>query len=484
MTTGPADFRVGLEPLDAEVEDVELEVQGTVPDWLSGTLVRNGPGRWTAQPGGQGEQVGHWFDGFAMLHRFALSQGHVHYASRYVHSPAWRAAVEQGRLGFAEVGTNPRRRWTERVTGFARPPRTGTNASVNVLRLGGRYMAVTETPDAIPFDPVTLETLAPVRYADDLPGETFSAHPHHDRARGALVNLAAEYGRRSRYHVHELPDGSLTRRLVASVDTDRPSYMHSFAMTPRFVVLVEYPLVADPLALLMGRTILDSYQWRPLRGTRFTVVERATGAVVSRTRTEAFFCFHQVNAFEDGDDLVVDLPVMPGEQGLKQFLLAELMSTSARTPAGELRRYRVPTGGGPITYRLLSTAPVEFPRIAYEQVSGQPYRYVFGVGTLESRTTSFGDRLVKIDVETGAVRTWSEPGCFPGEPIPVAPPGPPAPREDDGVLLSLVLDGVARRSFLLVLDAGTLTELARVPLPHPVPHGFHGQWFDDPLVEA
>ncbi len=480
VPTSGNDYRVGFEALDAEVDDVKLEVHGVVPDWLSGTLVRNGPGRWTARPGGQGERGRHWFDGLAMLHRFGLARGRVRYASRYVHSPAWRAATEQGRFGYAEVGTNPTGSLFQRLGRLARPPQTGTNASVNVLRLGGRHVAVTETPDAIPFDPLTLETLDPIRYADDLPGDTFSAHPHHDAERGSMINIGVEYGRRSRYHVYELPDDSLTRRLVASVDTDQASYLHSFALTPRFVILVEYPLVADPLALLVGRTILDSYRWRPGRGTRFTVVERATGAVVSRTRTEAFFCYHQVNAFEDGDELVVDLPAMPGEQGLRQFLLSELLGTSARTPAGELRRYRVPLDRGAISYRLLSSAPIEFPRIAYEQVAGRPYRYVFGTGTEETRTTSFADRLVKIDVETGAVRTWSAPGCFPGEPIPVAPqiaPGGPGPREDDGVLLTVVLDAVARRSFLLVLSADTLAELARVPLPHAVPYGFHGQWF-------
>lgn len=474
------DFRVGLEPLDAEVDDVELEPLGPLPSWLSGTLVRNGPGRWTARPGGSGERGRHWFDGLAMLHRFIIGEGGVRYANRYLHSPAWSAATEHGRFDFAEVGTVPRG-WRRRLRALGRAPRTGTNASVNVLQLGGRPVAVTETPDAIPFDPLTLETLPTIRYTDDVPGDTVSAHPHHDRERNALVNVGVEYGRRSTYHVSELPDGSLTRRSIASVPTDLAAYMHSFAMTPRFVVLVEYPLVADPIALLTGRPIIDSYRWRPARGTRFTVVERATGEVVVRTRSEAFFCFHQVNAFEDGPTLVVDLPAMPGEQGLRQFLLAELLSTGARTPAGELRRYRVPLDGAPISYRLLSAAPLEFPRIAYDQVSGRPYRWVFGVGAEQSRTTTFGDRLVKIDVETGSVRTWSESGCWPGEPIPVTPPVGigPAPAEDAGVLLSVILDARARRSFLLVLDAESFDEVSRVWLPHAVPLGFHGQWFGD-----
>ena len=56
----------------------------------------------------------------------------------------------------------------------------------------------------------------------------------------------------------------------------------------------------------------------------------------------------------------------------------------------------------------------------------------------------------------------------------VAAPG--AQREDDGVLLSVVLDAGEGSSFLLVLDAGTLSEIARATVPHHIPFGFHGQF--------
>jgi carotenoid cleavage dioxygenase-like enzyme len=51
--------------------------------------------------------------------------------------------------------------------------------------------------------------------------------------------------------------------------------------------------------------------------------------------------------------------------------------------------------------------------------------------------------------------------------------------EDDGVLLSVVLDAERGTSFLLVLAADSFTELARAELPHPVLLGYHGQFFDD-----
>ncbi len=48
--------------------------------------------------------------------------------------------------------------------------------------------------------------------------------------------------------------------------------------------------------------------------------------------------------------------------------------------------------------------------------------------------------------------------------------------EDGGVILSVVLDAATRRSFLLVLDAGSFEELARAEAPHHIPFGFHGEY--------
>ena len=44
------------------------------------------------------------------------------------------------------------------------------------------------------------------------------------------------------------------------------------------------------------------------------------------------------------------------------------------------------------------------------------------------------------------------------------------------MLLSVVFDGEAGDSFLLVLDASDLSEIARATAPHHIPFGFHGQF--------
>ena len=56
-------------------------------------------------------------------------------------------------------------------------------------------------------------------------------------------------------------------------------------------------------------------------------------------------------------------------------------------------------------------------------------------------------------------------------------PAPDPDAEDDGVLLSVVCDPPADRSTLVCLDAATMTERARAPLPHRLPYGFHGQFY-------
>jgi carotenoid cleavage dioxygenase-like enzyme len=84
--------------------------------------------------------------------------------------------------------------------------------------------------------------------------------------------------------------------------------------------------------------------------------------------------------------------------------------------------------------------------------------------------------LVKVDVTDGSYRSWAQDGAWAGEPVFVPRPGADG-AEDAGVVLSVVLDADAGRSFLLVLDAQSFEEIARAQAPHHIPFGFHGQFF-------
>jgi carotenoid cleavage dioxygenase-like enzyme len=463
LGTAPADPRLGLTSLDEETTVDRLALRGELPSWLAGSLIRITPA--------QLDHARHWFDGLAMLNTFTIRDGAVSYASRFLDSQDHRHVCEHGepaRRGFA---TDPCRSLFQRVASLFAESATD-NCNVNVACLGERWVAMTETPMAIEFDPETLATVGPAEWDDRLPEHFASAHPHHDHARGELVSYVIHFSRVSSYRPFAVCDGKNSRRQIGKVRAKEPAYMHSFGLTDRYVILFEQPLVVNPLKLaLSNRPLIENYEWKPERGTRFLVIDREDGSLRASVDAEAFFTFHHVNAFEDGGQLVVDLVGYDDPSVIDALYLDALRSSPGATSPGTLRRYRLPLDGGDAVRDDLAPLRMELPRIAYRRRNGHPYRYMYAAG--ESAPATF-DSLLKVDVGDGSARSWREDGCFPGEPVFVGDPG--AEREDAGVVLSVVLDTRAGRSFMLVLDARSFDELARAEAPHHIPFGFHGQF--------
>jgi len=455
----------GFTTLDDEITLDALPVEGELPAWLAGSLLRTGPAKWE-----YGDQsLRHWFDGAAMLHRFTFGDGRVSYANRFLQTRAHRASTEQGRIAYSEFATDPCRSLFKRVsTLFAPEAALSDNCNVNVTRLGDRYIAMTETPIPVEFDP---STLAAVGVAYRPPGVLTTAHPHMDRSDRGMLNYAAKLGPRSEYRFFHLAPDAREPEVIASLPVREPAYMHSFGLTERFIVLAEFPLVVNPLRLaLSGRPYIENYRWKPERGTRFTLIDRASGEAIGPLRGEARFGFHFVNAYEDGDRVIADVCTFPDAQIVEDLYLDRLRAGARVTPPA-LERFVLEPSAGRVEVERLVDEPLELPRINYGRCNERPYRYVWGAGAAGDR---FLDRIVKVDVQQRSTTTWFEDGSFPGEPVFVAAPG--ADAEDDGVLLSVVLDGRRGTSFLLVLDAATLTERARAAVPHHIPFGFHGQF--------
>jgi beta,beta-carotene 9',10'-dioxygenase len=460
------DPRVGFETQGEEISARGVSLSGELPDWLAGTLVRVTPA--LLDPGGS--PVRHWFDGLAMLHGFEIAGGRVSYASRFLESRAYRHARDRGEFWGRGFATDPCRSIFQRVSALF-DPGTTDNCNVNVTRLGERWVAMTETPIAIEFDPETLATLGPVDWAGRTDQAT--AHPHYDFERREALSYSAHFGPSSSYRLWAVPDGSRERRQVAKVPVREPAYMHSFALTERYAVLFDTPFKVNPLRLALGsKPFIENYGWKPERGSRFLVIDRQAGRLRATVEAEAFFTFHQVNAFEEGGELVVDLVGFDDPSIIDALYLDNLRGDLHAPPASSLRRYRLPLDGGSASRETLyDDSPVELPRIAYRSRNGKPYRFVY---CAEQRGADFLDSLVKIDLRDGSAAHWREDGCYAGEPVFVAAPSSSA--EDDGVVLSVVLDAASGRSFLLVLDARSFEELARAEVPQRIPFGFHGDF--------
>ena len=465
--------RRGFETQREEVTGRSLPVEGDLPAWLTGRYVGNGPGQFEVGD----RTLGHWFDPLAMVRGFAIDDG-VTYTNRFVRSRDYEFAQEHGRVRTQFPGTAPDRPVWTRV----RQALTGDfpdNPVIGVARIDGELAAITESPVALTLDPDTLETTGRVDLTESLDADLTLGHPHYDPWRECLVNLGVSYGRETSYTLFRRGGASVAPTTTVALD-DAP-YVHSFALTERYAVLPAMPFGLDPTKLLLGAvtgtTFVDSFA-RFDRPGEFVVVDRETGAVAARNRVDPLFVYHHANAFPDGDELVVDLVGYRDQRAVTDLTLGNLRSDSPTVPRGDLKRYRLPLDGGRATGETVREGHMEFPVIDYPARLGESYDRLY-VAEADGGS-ALPTRLARVSVPEGEAVTWEASGGFPGEPIFVRAP---ADDDTDGVVLSVVLDPETDGSFLVVLDATDMEELARATLPHRLPYGFHGQFYaaDDPV---
>jgi beta,beta-carotene 9',10'-dioxygenase len=468
-----AKHNIGFSKTPGEINVENLPLLGKLPGWLSGTLVRNGPG--TFKVGTQSYR--HWFDGLAMLHKFSFSQGKVSYANRYLESKSYQSAIDTGRINYSEFATDPCRNLFGRVMAVF-SPRITDSAKVSVAKIARKYMALAETPIQVEFDIVTLKSVGVFNYEKRIVGQMTTVHPQFDFDTGDTYNVVTRYNAVSHYNLYRISTTGAVKKL-GSAPVWRPAYMHSFGMSQNYIILTEFPLVVNPVDLLLWlKPYIENFHWNPDRGTPFTIINRYTGQVVARFDCDPFFAFHHVNAFEQGGELIIDIVAYEDAGIIHSYYLNRLTSEHNKLPFGKFYRYKIPLSQkkGKVAGEMMSEVCMELPRFDFPRYNTKSdYRYVYASGINPSQPAGFYNQIVKLDILTGLHRTWYHPGCYPGEPVFVGRPGRTA--EDDGVLLSVVLDSERGLSFLLVLDAISLEEVARAEVPQPILFGYHGDYF-------
>ena len=377
-----------------------LPVSGELPRWLSGALVRVTPAKLDV-----GERrLDHWFDGLAMLNRFGFEDGRVSYRSRFIDSVAYRDAQE-GEWRHGGFATDPCRSIFKRIQSIFSPDVTD-NPNVNLAQIGERYIAMTETPMPIEFDADTLETLG--RRSSTPTGSRGTSPPPTRttiRERDELVNYVARFSRMSKYVLYGLPAGSSERRVIAELPVKEPAYMHAFGMSGRHLILAEYPLRVNPLKLAVLRQAVH----RELRvapatsRTRFQVIDRETGSLRGTYETDAFFCFHHVNAFEraDGRELVVDL-IAYDDAAIIDSLYLDADGPRGALPATELRRYVIDLDGGARRWEKLADGRrAAAHRLRAPQRARLPLRYFAGQRRRLARPARQGRRPRRLAPRAG-----------------------------------------------------------------------------------
>lgn len=297
--------------LSQELENIVLPVSGKFPDWLQGVLVRNGPVQFSID----NQQVSHWFDGLGMLHAFSFHQGQVTYSNKFLRSHAFEAVSQNGTFNYVGFAADPCGTLFKRLKAyfFSSSKYPIHNANINVAKYADEYVALYETPLPVKFDPKTLKTLGVFDYSDHLSKSLCfeSAHPHYDAQKAQHINYLVEYGLDSKYLIYSLGQDA-KRKIISKIKVDHPSYMHSFSITENYIILAEYPFVVNPTDfLLQGLPFIKNFKWKPEKGTRFTVVDKTSGKIISSIHTEAFFAFHHINAYENQDEIIMDMITYP-----------------------------------------------------------------------------------------------------------------------------------------------------------------------------
>ena len=327
-----------------------------------------------------------------------------------------------------------------------------------------------------------------------------TAHPH-QTPDGSVINIAVTYGRYSTYNVIQIPpsSGKLDEQpleggkvLCSIPPTSGIGYMHSFCLTEKYVILTEFPLMLNVWSVLTHRLFqtgfVDWLYWNANQLVRFHVIDRKQGKRVGIFTAETFFVFHHINAFEEDGKICLDAccyhdnsiisqlylhnmrsPIVPGEQ--KKFDVADVRRYELPLEdlgGAELDEKPLHKGADGLDYTLLYSG-MELPQFNYTEKNGKPYKFVYGVGA--GNEMIFG-KLVKLNVETKEFVTWEDPGGFASEPVFVK--APDGKEEDDGVVLSSVINIPDQTTSLLVLDAKEFKELGRAVVKGITPLTLHG----------
>ena len=438
--------------------DDALEVIGEIPPDLDGLYVRTGPNPQYAPAGRY-----HWFDGDGMLHGIRFRDGRATYRNRWVRT-----------AGFEREAEAQRRLWTgiiEPLTDNPRDMPLKDTANTDVVFFRGRLLALWYlSGDPYAVDPHTLATEGTEEFGGTRTTRV-SAHAKADEHTGEL--LFFDYGPRPPYLRHGVvgPDGAVAH--LTDVELPGARLPHDMAITEHYSILMDLPLVNDTEAARQGRHKIVFDAALP---ARFGVLPRHGGGDTIRWfEAEPCYVYHSVNAWEEGDEIVLDLcrVTKPAPRADSEGRLERMLSY-LRLDA-HLHRYRFDLRTGTTTEEPLDDDNTEFPSMNLARL-GRPSRFAYNMRISDEPTLLF-DGLVKYDTEKGTdERYWFGPGRWGSEAPFAARIG--AIAEDDGYLVSFVHDQRHDRSEVVILDATDLAAgpVGRVLLPGRVPVGFHATW--------
>jgi carotenoid cleavage dioxygenase len=469
----PADdthpYRTGAwRPQTTEYDAWDLDVVGRIPDDLNGIYLRN-----TENPLFEPIKRYHPFDGDGMLHAICFEGGEARYANRFVRTDGFLAEQKARHSLWAGITEHPSNALAEH--GWGARTLLKDSASTDVVVHGGVALAsFYQCGELYRLDPRTLADLGKSLWHGRFPGEGVSAHPKVDEHTGEL--LFFNYGVQAPYMHYGVVsrEGEVTTYI--DIPLPGPRLPHDMAFTESWTILNDLPLFWDSAALADG---YYSNRFDRDLPSRFALVPRHGSTDEIRWfEAEPTFVLHWTNAYEDGDEVVLDgfFQHNPTARGIprqapehKGFETLDVNILEARA-----HRWRFNLVTGQTREESMSDRCAEFPMINGRH-AGRRQRYSYNARCAPGLFAF--DGIIKHDLDTGTEEVVDFPeGTFISETVMAPRDGSRA--EDDGYLLTFSSDVNHDLSECLVFDAARAGDgpLARIRLPERICSGTHATW--------
>ena len=447
-------------------------VEGEVPKDLDGVYLRN-----TENPLHPALKAYHPFDGDGMVHVVGFRDGKAFYRNRFIRTDGLLAENEAGGPlwpGLAEpVGL------AKRDDGWgARGLMKDASSTDVIVHRGTALTSFYQCGDLYRLDPYTADTRGKESWNGAFPFDWgVSAHPKVDGRTGEL--LFFNYSKQAPYMHYGVVDANNDLVHYVDVPLPGPRLPHDMAFTENYVILNDFPLFWEPSYLERNAHVARFHRDMP---SRFAVIPRR-GSDIRWFEAEPTFVLHFTNAYEDGDEIVLDGFFQgdpePADNGMgnkweRAFRFLALDRMQAR-----LHRWRFNLITGAVSEVQLSDSITEFGMIN-AGYAGANYRYTYAATGKPS--WFLFDGLVKHDLVTGSEDRFAFDDGVYGSETAMAPrarvAGQPAPGEDDGYLVTLTTDMNADASYCLVFDAARFADgpVCKLALPERISSGTHSTW--------
>lgn len=451
-------------PQMEEVDAAELEViEGTIPADIDGIYLRNTENQ-IHQPLGRH----HPFDGDGMIHQIDFSGGAASYRNRFVRTRCFQAEQIAGRSLWGGLMDGP---GVSARPGFGAHGRLKDSSSTDVIVHAGKAISTFyQCGEGYVLDP---ETLAQTGVASWVPLDGISAHPKVDERTGELMFF--NYSKYPPYMHYGVVDRAGQLVTYAPIPLPGPRLPHDMCFSEHWSILNDLPVFWDQKLLDRG---IHAVRMHDLP-SRFALIPRHGSAGDIRWfDAEPTYILHFLNAYEDGDEVVMDgyfqenpMPDPLENVGEHGHLMSYLDEHSFRP---KLHRWRFNLVTGETTEEHLDDRILEF-GMFNQAYAGRRYRYAYSTTTRPGWFLFNG--FVKHDLETGESWQITLPDGRYASEAPFAP-RIDAKDEDDGYLVSFIIDENQGTSECVLIDCKRFDEgpVCRIALPHKISSGTHAHW--------